>query len=385
MIGSVTLPAIALLAAISGLPGLKGLPMPASKEHARAKAAAIAADTLPPPWRPSWRLALENQFVTFGLGSIGRPYGPIKLLPAYDPRKVRISVEPDSGSYRSVVEVGDISLGAGYRRQLDQFSREYAMRTFREHWLERSRRDLNSLGSNTPVQRQGISVPIPVRLPQRVQSILGPGGPSLNVSGSESIRLSGTSNWTNQKLGLSGQRQSLFPSLDMQQDLDIRLEGQLSDRIKVNLLQNSANQLPLANRIAINYRGDEDDFIQALDLGNTSLTLPGTQYVSYSGKNEGLFGVKMAARIGALDFTSLASKQEGRSERAVYSGGASRSKYTFNDLDWVKGQYFLLYDPNFGTAATSSPERPSSTRIARWRCRCLPRSRRVRCRAASTC
>ncbi len=349
MIGSVTLPAIALLAAISGLPGLKGLPMPASKEHAKAKAAAVAADTLPPPWRPSWRLALENQFVTFGLGSIGRPYGPIKLLPAYDPRKVRISVEPDSGSYRSVVEVGDISLGAGYRRQLDQFSREYAMRTFREHWLERSRRDLNSLGSNTPVQRQGISVPIPVRLPQRVQSILGPGGPSLNVSGSESIRLSGTSNWTNQKLGLSGQRQSLFPSLDMQQDLDIRLEGQLSDRIKVNLLQNSANQLPLANRIAINYRGDEDDFIQALDLGNTSLTLPGTQYVSYSGKNEGLFGVKMAARIGALDFTSLASKQEGRSERAVYSGGASRSKYTFNDLDWVKGQYFLLYDPNFGT------------------------------------
>ena len=41
MIGSLTLPAIALLAAISGLPGipgLKGLPMPASKEYARAKA-----------------------------------------------------------------------------------------------------------------------------------------------------------------------------------------------------------------------------------------------------------------------------------------------------------------------------------------------------------
>ncbi|MCE9628196.1 MAG: hypothetical protein K8R56_09810, partial [Candidatus Eisenbacteria bacterium] len=350
MIGSLNLPAIALLAAISGLPGLKGLPSPASKEHAKAKAAAVAADTLPMPWKPLSRVSLERQFLQYGLDPIGKPYGPIKLLPLYDPRKARMSVDPDSGTYRSVTEVGEISLGAGYRRPLSTFALDYSQRNFRERWQERARRDINNLGSNTPQQRTGLSLPIPVRLPSPVQSLLGPGGPALNVSGSESIRLSGTSNWTNQKLALLGQRQSLFPSLDMQQDLDIRLEGQLSDRIKVNLLQNSANQIPLANRIAINYRGDEDDFMQALDLGNTSLTLPGTQYVSYSGKNEGLFGIKMASRIGALDFTALASKQEGRSERAVYTGGASVSKpQPFTDLDWVKGQYFLLYDPGFGS------------------------------------
>lgn len=350
MIGSLNLPAIALLAAISGLPGLKGLPAPASKEYAKAKAAAVAADTLPVPWKPASRLALERQFLQIGLDPIGRPFGPIKLLPLYDPRKARVSVDAEAGSYRNVSEVGEVTLGAGYRRPLTMFALDYAERNFRDRWQDRSRREVNNLGSATPQQRTGLSVPIPVRLPSPVQSLLGPGGPALNVSGSESIRLSGTSNWTNQQLSLLGQRQSLFPSLDMQQDLDIRLEGQLSDRIKVNLLQNSANQIPLANRIAINYRGDEDDFIQAMDLGNTSLTLPGTQYVSYSGKNEGLFGVKMASRIGALDFTALASKQEGRSERAVYTGGASVSKPApFSDLDWVKGQYFLLYDPSFGS------------------------------------
>src|SRR5437016_19442 len=205
MIGSLTLPAIALLAAISGLPGipgLKGLPMPASKEYARAKAEATAADTLPPPWKPSWRLALENKFLTAGLSPIGQPYGPIKLLPAYDPRKARVVVDPDSGVYENVVEVGEVSLGAGYRRPMALFSRELVARTFHEHWLDRSRRDINTLGTDTPLQRQGISVPIPVHLPTRVQSLLGPGGPSLNVSGPESIRLSGTSNWTNQKLQL---------------------------------------------------------------------------------------------------------------------------------------------------------------------------------------
>lgn len=350
MIGSLSLPAIAFLAAVSGIPGLKGLSLPQTKELARARAAAVAADTLPPPWKPSWRLALESAYLRDGLPPVGEPLGPIKLQLAYDPRRVRISVEADSSVYRSSVEVGEVVLGPAYRSPLDLFARHQSSQLLAARWRDRSRRDVNSLGADTPVQRQGISLPIPVRLPSRVQSLLGPGGPALNVSGSESIRLSGTSNWTNQEIGLIGQKKSLFPSLDMQQDLDIRLEGQLSDRIKVNLLQNSANQVPLANRIAINYRGEEDDFIQALDLGNTSLSLPGTQYVSYSGRNEGLFGVKLASRIGALDYTLLASKQEGRSERAVYTGGAAKSKFQFTDLDWVRGQYFLLYDPNLGTA-----------------------------------
>src|SRR5215471_1172963 len=350
MIGTSTLSAIALLATVSGLPGLNNIPAPATKEYNRAKAAAVAADTLPVPWRPSWRLALENSFVQSGLRPIGDPQGPIKLQTAFDPRSIRVDVDPEAGTFRSSVEVGDVPVAASYRRPLAQYARAFSTKSFHDRWLDSNRRNVNSFGSNTPLEHTGLSLPIPVKLPTPLTSILGPGGPALNVSGSESIRLSGTSNWTNQQVGEIGQRKSLFPSLDMQQDLDIRLEGQLSDRVKVNLLQNSANQVPLANRIAINYRGDEDDFVQALDLGNTNLSLPGTQYVSYSGKNEGLFGVKFASRIGALGFSGLASKQEGRSEHAVYTGGASVNKPPpFTDLDWVKGQYFLLYDPNYGT------------------------------------
>ena len=75
MIGTSTLSAIAFLATVSGLPGLNNIPAPATKEYSRAKAAAVAADTLPPPWRPSWRLALENSFVQSGLRPIGDPQG----------------------------------------------------------------------------------------------------------------------------------------------------------------------------------------------------------------------------------------------------------------------------------------------------------------------
>jgi hypothetical protein len=114
MIGALNLPAIALLAAISGLPGLNRLPLPASKEHARAKAAAVAADTLPIPWRPVWRRSLEDRFARPTLRPIGQPNGPIRLLPVYDPRKQHVTVDPVAGTFRSVTEVGEVPLGMGF-------------------------------------------------------------------------------------------------------------------------------------------------------------------------------------------------------------------------------------------------------------------------------
>ena len=142
-------------------------------------------------------------------------------------------------------------------------------------WADRSAQSVNAVVGEATIgghARRRLPVqPAGPRCPASTTASSARAGRRSTSSGSENIKLSGTSEWTNQQTGLLGQRRSLFPSLDMQQDLDIRLEGQLSDRVKVNLLQNSATQIPLANQIAINYRGDEDDLVQSLDLGNTNL------------------------------------------------------------------------------------------------------------------
>ncbi len=345
MVTTLTLPALAFLMAISGIPGMKSLPW--LRSFMRHKPVVAVADTIPPRWKSASLLALDSTFIRPGLPPFGRTPGTVLLTAGTDPRQVKTRVDPDSGFVRSSVEVGEVQLGAPFRRPLADFGSTSMSETFAEKWRQMSRDKVNTSAAGIVSQRTGLSLPIPVQLPGVVTSILGPGGPALNVSGSENIRLSGTSDWTNQQVGILGAKRSLFPSLDMQQDLNIQLEGQLSDRVKVNLLQNSANQVPLANLIAINYKGEEDDLVQELDLGNTNLSLPGTQYVSYSGRNEGLFGVKLATRLGPLDFTALASKQEGKSERASYSGGASLSSHTLADLDYDKGRYFLLYDPQY--------------------------------------
>src|SRR5438105_8372750 len=58
--------------------------------------------------------------------------------------------------------------------------------------------------------------------------------------------------------------------------------------------------------------------------------------------------MKATTRFGPLDYTVLASKQEGLSERASYSGGSSKQSQFLLDKDYVHGVYFLLYDPSLG-------------------------------------
>lgn len=311
---------------------------------------AAPRDTIPTEWKTPSLLAVESGFVRARLYDL-KP-DPVGLTFNFDPRRLHVTLDPDSGAVVARAEVGEVTVGTPARLKLTDYGRQLTWANFRDKWEQRSRVSVNQLGAATRLASggNGLKFDFPSPLPPKIQSLLGPGGPALNVSGSEIIRLSGQSNWTNLQTGLLGQKQSLFPSLNMQQDLDINLEGQLSDRIKVNLLQQSANPIPLSNRIKINYKGDEDDLVQSLDLGNTNLTLPNTQYVSYSGRNEGLFGAKLGTRVGPLDLTVLASKQEGRSERGSYAGGASRQLQTLADLDYVPGVYFMLYDPNrYGT------------------------------------
>jgi cell surface protein SprA len=148
-------------------------------------------------------------------------------------------------------------------------------------------------------------IDIPVKFPKTIGRVIGQGA-NLSVSGSEQISFGGQSRYrVNEPMTEYGQR-SKFPTLDMKQHLKIDLEGTVGEKIHVMVHHDSEIETPLENRIKLRYEGDDDEIVQSIEMGNTNLTLPGSQFVSYSGKQEGLFGAKMLAKLGALDVTAVA-------------------------------------------------------------------------------
>lgn len=192
-----------------------------------------------------------------------------------------------------------------------------------------------------------VSVDIPFEIPSQLSSVFGKGKPNLSVNGSERITFAGTSRWKpNQLQDEIGGRPSKFPQLNMEQQLNLRLTGTIGDKVNVDVDQTSNSPTPLANRIKIKYNGYDDEIIQRVDLGNTSLRLPGTRYVTFNGRAEGLFGINALAKVGDVDFNMILTKQEGRNESKSVERSAETRTISIDDLDYVHSKYFFVRDPD---------------------------------------
>jgi hypothetical protein len=256
----------------------------------------------------------------------GSRYGYTLTLRSYrGPRHLRFQ-SPDFGE-------GD-HLNYDFDAVIDEIWLDYASsRTF-----EAEERDLSDFSE----------IDIPIKFPDTIGRVIGQGA-NLSVSGSEQITFGGQSSYiVNEQITERGQK-SKFPQLDMKQHLKIDLNGTVGEKIHVTVHHDSEIQTPLENRIKLRYEGDDDEIVQNIEMGNTNLSIPGSQFVSYSGQHQGLFGAKMLARMGALDITAIASKQEGKTASSRFEGAAKKDSVRIEDTGYLKNRFFFLTDPELVT------------------------------------
>jgi len=271
--------------------------------------------------------------------------------PVFQPgaSKVMVGLDPATGTveehYREAdVEVREPLIVAG----LD-YNELLSDRSYHKVWRERTRttRSVNKEG-----QRQGglFRFELPVQLPKAVRSIVGDGAPNIIVSGSERIAIVGTSDWTVRNdiySDLTGERkrQGAFPSFEMRQELNVNLTGSIGDKIKVDVDQSSNVATSIDNQVKLRYDGDDDDMIKTIELGNTNLSLQGASL-----RQEGLFGVKTVMKLGNFDFTTIASKQDAKTETARFTPSGDTRPVKITDLEYIHRRYFFIADHPLPTA-----------------------------------
>jgi hypothetical protein len=238
--------------------------------------------------------------------------------------------------------------------RLSDVAEKIRVQSQNEIWRETVVTSVTSARAPGESRREGlISVDIPLPMPSQLESIFGPGDKTqINISGREEITFAGESRKVDPFIGVEGQqKQSLFPSLDMEQKLDVTLSGTIGDKVFIQVDHSSEPMFEKGNNIQLYYVGYEDDVIKRIDLGNTNLSLSGSNLLSFSTSSTGLFGVKMLAEIGPTELTVIASKQEGETSGASFSptggGGLGQTeRRIIRDIDYIKNQYFYFNHPN---------------------------------------
>jgi len=193
---------------------------------------------------------------------------------------------------------------------------------------------------------------IGVALPKRLDKIFGEGGGNLKVSGYRRITFSGRSQWTDGESDLINQ--SKFPSLNMEQQSKFEITGTIGSKISVKVYQDDQTDIPLANRIQIRYKGDEDDILKSIEAGNTTLSLPNTKFVGYTSRIQGLFGIRAEAQVGNLTFTGIASQEKGSTESSsITASGEENADYT-RDYQYADNR---IFDLGYPVANDADPNR----------------------------
>jgi len=186
----------------------------------------------------------------------------------------------------------------------------------------------------------------PMAMPKTIRKIMGNKAGRLNLSGTQKLTISGSQTKRNTKAVIEGGSNQSF-NLSMQQDLNLTMNGSIGEKIKVDIKYNSNQETGILdpNNIKIAYEGEEDEIVQRIDAGNTSLSLSGSRYISLSASSQGLFGVKSLLKIGSLDITAVASKEESQKNSKSFEGTSQSDSTIINIKNYVPRTHYYISDP----------------------------------------
>ena len=147
------------------------------------------------------------------------------------------------------------------------------------------------------------------------------------------------------------QRNTTF---DFSQKINVSLDGEIGDRLKMKFNYNTDATFDFENKIKLNYTGDEDGIVKNVEAGNVSMPLTGT--LIRGGTN--LFGVKADLQFGKLSVTTLFSQQKGETKVINTEGGAERTKFEINATNYDANRNFFLGHHFYNTYDQALSELP---------------------------
>ncbi|MFQ5649160.1 MAG: cell surface protein SprA [bacterium] len=210
----------------------------------------------------------------------------------------------------------------------------------RKTWHEYAARRLNEEEAGSR-GAGGINLEIPVKIKSKTfQKIFGSGTVGLVVSGD--IRIQAGIRREDRSEVRTALTRGASTNFKMQQTQRFSVTGKIGEKVTVNVDQDSERAFDFDNNVRLLYQGYDDEILRRFEAGNISLSLPGTRYVTFSGKNSGLFGLKSELVLGNLNLIAIASQEKGESQKLSLSGGATSGSNRVQDYRYLKDQYFFL-------------------------------------------
>jgi hypothetical protein len=220
---------------------------------------------------------------------------------------------------------------------------------FKSELLKKCR---ENMGDEDREQSEGLIPEIIIKLPKMalpksIRRFMGDKAGRLNLNGSQRLTFAGRSTKRSDPGDERDDRVRFTP--EMRQDLNLRLSGTIGEKIHVSVNHQSTSDddvMPTPSEINIDYEGDEDEIITAIDAGNISLSLSGSKFISYSASSEGLFGIKTQFEAGNLRVTTIMGKDEAQKSTQTWNGNSVQDSNVVKSNAFVDRTHYFIEQPS---------------------------------------
>jgi len=190
-----------------------------------------------------------------------------------------------------------------------------------------------------------IEITIPIKIESKAfQTIFGGNTVGLRVSGNVNIQGALRNENKEQVRTTIGEGSNI--SFNVKQTQQFTVEGKIGEKVSVFIDQDSERLFEFDNAVKLTYTGFEDEIIKKIEAGNIGLSLPGTNFVTFSGNNQGLFGLKALMQIGSINITTIASIERGEKNEIELTGGSQAENVPIKPNQYISSKYFYL-DENY--------------------------------------
>jgi len=258
----------------------------------------------------------------------GKKTGPMGLP---DPSNLNTNVvyNPETGMYEIYQTIGGIQYRYPTAMTLEEYMAYKRQQALKEAWIDKVNDDNDQTNGNNPIPA--------LKMKGEAFDIIF-GGDEINIRPQGSAELSfgvNISKYDNPVLPIKQRRVTTF---DFQQRINLNLVGQIGDKLKLTIAQNTEATFNFQNQVKIEYTGYEDEIIQKIEAGNVSLPLNTTLIQG----SQSLFGIRSDLKWGRLTVNTILAQEKGKRQEINVSGGAQVQDYEVKADNYEANKHYFL-------------------------------------------
>ena len=257
---------------------------------------------------------------------------PQSSMDLQDPDNVKTEVvyDPYSGGYVIHTKIADTDIATPYLLNENEYKDFSERELMHRYWQQK----ISEVEHNNEKKFDITDMKFNIGPADKV---FGPGGVRLKLQGSAELLFGFKHQYIdNPSLTQKARNNNIF---DFDEKIQVNVNGKVGDKLGFTLNYNTEASFSFDQQnLKLQYKGQEDDIIQAIEAGNVSMDLNS----SLIRGTQALFGIKTTLKFGKLKIQGLISQQNSQSQTVNSQGGAQMTKFEIDADKYDENRHFFL-------------------------------------------